>query len=82
MDIKIFHFNGRQAENIYWLIIARGVLFYVNRWECETPTKSSQEIEDMFTHPHYLDGQTQLPRFYLKTTGQIEIRDHVAYITA
>lgn len=82
MDIKIFHFNGRQSEGIFWLIIARGVLFYVNRWESETPMSSSQEIEDMFTHPHYLDGQTQLPRFYLRTTGQLEIKDGLAKITA
>ena len=82
MEILIFHYNKRQGEGIYWLLMVKGALFYVNSWECTAPIESRQLIEEMVTHPHYEEGKVALPRFYLKTRGICEIVDGKASIRA
>lgn len=80
MEILIFHYNKRQDEGIFWMVIARGCIFYVGSWRSESPIESRQLIEEMICHPYYMDGKTPLPRFYLKTTGEVEINGLTATI--
>lgn len=81
MEILIFTHNSR-IDGTHWMIVARGAIFYVKSWVCSTPVESRQLIDDMITHPLYGDGKTPLPRFYLRTRGEIDILNGQAVIKA